>query len=113
MSIQEYQQLVDNWIQTTGVRYFSPLTNMAILAEEVGEVGRLMARIHGDQSFKKNEMPDDAGKALADELADVFWVLTCLANQNQINLEEAIRQNLDKKNSRDSQRHKENPKLKE
>lgn len=113
MSIQEYQKWVDDWIQTVGVRYFSPLTNMAILTEEVGEVGRLMARMHGDQSFKKDETPENNKTALADELADVFWVLTCLANQNDINLEEALRQNMDKKNRRDSNRHKENPKLKD
>ncbi len=107
MSIEEAQQTVDAWIRTTGVRYFSELTNMAILTEEVGEVARIMARKYGEQSFKK----EDEGKELADELADVLFVVICLANQTGVNLTEALQQNLAKKTHRDSERHRQNKKL--
>ncbi len=100
--------MVDQWITTTGVRYFSELTNMAILTEEVGEVARIMAREYGDQSFKKNEKDID----LADEFADVLFVLICLANQTGVDLTEALKRNLDKKTKRDATRHLENEKLK-
>jgi NTP pyrophosphatase (non-canonical NTP hydrolase) len=109
ITIQEAQQQVDEWIRTRGVRYFSELTNMAILAEEVGEVARLMARIYGDQSFK--EM--DVDKKLADELADVLWVILCIANQTGTDLTEALKKNFEKKNIRDADRHRENAKLKD
>ena len=108
ISIQEAQQLVDNWIRTTGVRYFSELTNMAILTEEVGEVARLMSRLYGDQSFKES----DKGKELSDELADVLWVLLCIANQTGVDLAAALESNFEKKQIRDANRHKENDKLK-
>ena len=98
---------MDTWIKTVGVRYFSELTNMAILTEEVGELARIMARTYGDQSFKKS----DIGKNLSDEMADILWVLICLANQTGVNLTEAFVQNLQKKNLRDADRHKNNPKL--
>ena len=107
MTIQEAQQQVDGWIKTTGVRYFSELTNMAILTEEVGELARLMARMYGDQSFKES----DKGRDLGDEMADVLWVLMCMANQTGVDLEEAFRRNLGKKNERDAERHRNNPKL--
>lgn len=107
MTIQEAQAKIDQWITTTGVRYFSELTNMAILTEEVGEVARLMSRLYGDQSFKES----DKGKELADELADVLWVLMCIANQTGVNLTEALQKNFEKKNSRDAERHQENEKL--
>lgn len=107
MTIEEAQTQVDNWIKTYGVRYFSELTNMTILTEEVGELARIMARTYGDQSFKKS----DLSKNLADEMADVLWVLICLANQTNINLTEAFEKNLEKKTQRDSTRHLENPKL--
>src|SRR3954452_9463631 len=107
MTIQEAQQKVDSWIQTTGVRYFSELTNMAILTEEVGEVARIMSRKYGDQSFKES----DKDKELSDELADVLWVLICIANQTGIDLTMALEKNFEKKNSRDGERHKENEKL--
>ena len=107
MSLSQAQTTVDNWIRTHGVRYFSELTNTAILMEEVGEVARIMARKYGDQSMK----PSDEGKELADELADVMFVLVCLANQTGINLEEAFQKNLEKKTARDQDRHKNNPKL--
>ena len=109
MTIQEAQQKVDEWIKTTGVRYFSELTNMAILTEEVGEVARLMSRLYGDQSFKDS----DKTKELKDELADVLWVLICIANQTGIDLTEALQKNFEKKNIRDADRHKNNEKLKE
>ena len=112
MNIKQYQKDVDTWINTTGVRYFSELTNMAILAEEVGEVGRLMARMYGDQSFRESMTEPDQKNALADELADVIWVVTCLANQTGIDLERAIGDNFAKKNKRDKNRHLNNPKLK-
>lgn len=108
MSIQEAQRKVDEWITTIGVRYFSELTNMAILTEEVGELARIMARKYGDQSFKKGESEEQ----LADEMADVLWVLICLANQTGVDLEKAFQKNMEKKSSRDAQRHKENEKLK-
>lgn len=108
MTIEEAQKAVDNWIKTYGVRYFSELTNMAILTEEVGEVARIIARTYGDQSFKKDEKTN-----LADELADVMWVLLCLANQTGVDMTEALQRNLEKKTSRDKDRHKNNPKLKE
>ena len=108
MTIEEAQHKVDEWIKTYGVRYFSPLTNMAILTEEVGEVARVMARTYGDQSCK----PSDENKNLADELADVMWVLMCIANQTGVDLTDAFVKNLEKKTLRDSHRHKDNPKLK-
>lgn len=107
MEIKEAQTRVDQWIKTVGVRYFSELTNMAILTEEVGELARIMARRYGDQSFKKGE---DAGD-LGDEMADVLWVLICLANQTGVDLEHALEKNLEKKNMRDRDRHRDNPKL--
>ena len=107
MTIQEAQQQVDNWIKTTGVRYFSELTNMAILTEEVGELARIMARTYGDQSFKKNE----EGRELGDEMADVLWVLICLANQTGVDLTQALEKNFAKKSVRDAERHKNNEKL--
>lgn len=99
---------MDEWITTYGVRYYSELTNMAVLTEEVGELARIMARTYGDQSFKKS----DLRKNLADEMADVLFVLICLANQTGVNLEEAFKKNLEKKTGRDAERHKNNPKLK-
>jgi NTP pyrophosphatase (non-canonical NTP hydrolase) len=107
MTIQQAQQEVDHWIKTIGVRYFSELTNMAILTEEVGELARLMARQYGDQSFKES----DKNRDLGDEMADVLWVLVCLANQTGVDLEKAWQKNLEKKTNRDKDRHKENPKL--
>jgi NTP pyrophosphatase (non-canonical NTP hydrolase) len=107
MTIQEAQEQVDVWIKTIGVRYFSELTNMAILTEEVGELARIMARTYGDQSFKKNESPDQ----LADEMADVLWVLMCMANQTGVNLTEALQKNIEKKTNRDKDRHVQNEKL--
>jgi NTP pyrophosphatase (non-canonical NTP hydrolase) len=107
MTIKEAQETVDKWINTTGVRYFSELTNMAILTEEVGEVARIMARKYGDQSFKKEETDID----LADEFADVLFVLICLANQTGVDLTEALVKNIDKKTKRDAKRHLENKKL--
>ncbi|MFN4144250.1 MAG: nucleotide pyrophosphohydrolase [Runella sp.] len=108
MTFQEAQQQVDEWIKIYGVRYFSELTNMAILTEEVGELARIMARTYGDQSFKKSDLE----KNLADEMADVLWVLICLANQTGVNLTEAFEKNLAKKTQRDATRHHENEKLK-
>ncbi len=108
MEIERAQKLVDEWIKANGVRYFNELTNLAILTEEVGEVARLMSRIYGEQSFKES----DKNKELADELADVMFVLICIANQTGINLTEAIEKNLEKKTKRDSERHKNNDKLK-
>ena len=107
LTIREAQEKVDDWIKTTGVRYFSELTNLAILTEEVGEVARLMSRIYGDQSFKDK----DRQKELPDELADVLWVVICIANQTGIDLTEALRKNFEKKSKRDAQRHKGNDKL--
>lgn len=111
MEISTYQKEVDEWIKTIGVRYFSELTNMAILTEEVGEVARLVSRMYGEQSFKTQISEDEQKKKLADELADVIWVVTCLANQTGIDLSDAIKDNMDKKTQRDSQRHKNNTKL--
>lgn len=108
MTIIEAQQQVDGWIKTVGVRYFSELTNMAILTEEVGELARIMARTYGDQSFKNT----DLDKNLADEMADVLWVLICLANQTGVNLTEAFQKNIEKKTTRDAERHQQNEKLK-
>lgn len=108
MTIAEAQQTVDNWIKTTGIRYFNELTNTAILMEEVGEVARIMARQYGEQSFKKSDMEVN----LADEMADVMFVLICLANQTGIDLTEAFEKNLEKKNIRDLERHRNNEKLK-
>ena len=106
MTIDEAQKTVDDWIKEYGVRYFSELTNMAVLTEEVGELARVMSRKYGDQSFKKGENQDPA-----DEMADVLWVLLCLANQTGVNLTEAFKKNIEKKTSRDKDRHKNNPKL--
>jgi NTP pyrophosphatase (non-canonical NTP hydrolase) len=108
MKISEAQAEVDGWIKTIGVRYFNELTNMAILTEEVGELARIMARTYGDQSFKKDESPDK----LADEMADVLWVLICLANQTGVDLTDAFSKNMEKKTNRDADRHKNNEKLK-
>ncbi len=107
MTIEEAQRIVDQWIQEKGVRYFNELTNTAILMEEVGEVARIMARQYGEQSFKKS----DENRELADELADVLFVLICLANQTGVDLTEALHKNLEKKTKRDSARHRDNPKL--
>ena len=107
LTLNEAQKLVDNWIKTVGVRYFNELTNMTLLTEEVGELARIMARTYGEQSFKES----DKGRALDDEMADVLWVLICLANQTGVNLTEALMKNLEKKNSRDSTRHRDNEKL--
>lgn len=108
MTIEEAQAKIDNWIKTIGVRYFNELTNMTILTEEVGELARIMARRYGEQSEKES----DKGKDLGDEMADVLWVLICLANQTGVNLTEALEKNFDKKTIRDSDRHKNNEKLK-
>ena len=112
MTINQLQLNVDQWINTVGVRYYSELTNTAILAEECGEVARLMARIYGDQSFKSVEDEKNARKDLAGEMADVLFVLTCLANQCNINLETAIAENMEYKKMRDAERHQSNSKLK-
>lgn len=106
MTIAEAQKQVDNWIKTFGVRYFNELTNMTILTEEVGEVARVIARKYGEQSFKEGEKDN-----LADEMADVLWVLMCLANQTGVDLTEAFKKNIEKKTTRDRERHKHNPKL--
>jgi NTP pyrophosphatase (non-canonical NTP hydrolase) len=108
MTIQSAQLQVDQWIKTVGVRYFSELTNMAILTEEVGELARIMARKYGDQSFKES----DKDRNMADEMADVLWVLICLANQTGVDLTEALQKNFEKKNIRDASRHQDNEKLK-
>ena len=108
MTIEQAQQDVDRWIKTVGVKYFSELTNLGILMEEVGELSRLMVRKYGEQSFKET----DKGKELGDEMADVLWVLICLANQTGVDLTAALQQNFEKKNLRDKERHKENDKLK-
>ena len=107
MTIQEAQQAVDKWIKEDGVRYFSELTNMTCLTEEVGELARVMARTYGDQSFKEGEKPN-----LGEEMADVLWVLLCLANQTGVSLTEELQKSFDKKTERDKDRHKNNPKLK-
>jgi NTP pyrophosphatase (non-canonical NTP hydrolase) len=108
MTIQQAQTDVDQWINTTGVRYFNELTNLGILMEEVGELSRLMVRQYGEQSFKES----DKGKDLGDEMADVLWVLICLANQTGVNLTEALQKNFEKKSQRDAERHQQNEKLK-
>lgn len=108
MTLEQAQQQVDEWIKKYGVRYFNELTNTAILMEEVGEVARIMARKYGEQSFKEN----DKNRDLADEMADVLWVLICLANQTGVNLTEAFQKNMDKKTGRDKDRHHNNEKLK-
>jgi NTP pyrophosphatase (non-canonical NTP hydrolase) len=108
ITLSEAQKQVDNWIKTIGVRYFSELTNMAILTEEVGEMARIIARSYGDQSFKKSDENYDLG----DEMADVLWVLICLANQTGVDLNEAFLKNMEKKTTRDKERHKNNDKLK-
>lgn len=107
MTIDQAQQQVDDWIKTVGVRYFNELTNLGILMEEVGELSRLMVRTYGEQSFKES----DKGKEIADEMADVLWVLICLANQTGVNLTESLQKNFEKKNIRDAERHKQNDKL--
>lgn len=107
ITLREAQQQVDQWIQTIGVRYFNELTNLGVLMEEVGELSRLMVRTYGEQSFKES----DKGKSLPDEMADVLWVLICLANQTGVDLTEAFQRNLDKKTQRDASRHLQNPKL--
>lgn len=112
MTIAEAQKTVDNWINTIGVRYYNELTNMAILMEEVGEVARLMARLYGEQSFKTAESKATAKNDLSDEMADVLFVLICLANQTGVNLTEAMIKNLEKKTQRDALRHAGNEKLK-
>ena len=111
MTLQQAQATVDHWIKTIGVRYYNELTNTAVLMEEVGEMARLMARIYGEQSFKTKEKEATAKDDLADEMADVMFVLICLANQTGIDLTEAIRNNLDKKTKRDKERHANNKKL--
>lgn len=108
ITIRQAQLDVDQWISTVGVRYFNELTNLGILMEEVGELSRLIVRKYGEQSFKEN----DKGKELSDEMADVLWVLICLANQTGVNLTDALQKNFEKKNIRDANRHKENEKLK-
>ena len=108
MTIEKAQADVDQWIKTVGVRYFSELTNLGILMEEVGELSRLMVRKYGEQSFKES----DKGKELGDEMADVLWVLICLANQTGVDLTEALEKNFEKKNLRDADRHEQNEKLK-
>lgn len=112
MTISEAQQTVDQWIRTIGVRYFSELTNTALLTEEVGEVARLMARMYGEQSFKTPTSTEDAHAQLADEMADVLFVLICLANQTGIDLTSALQKNMEKKSIRDAKRHASNEKLK-
>ncbi len=107
MTIEQAQQQVDEWIKTVGVRYFNELTNLGILMEEVGELSRLMVRTYGEQSFKES----DKGKSISDEMADVLWVLICLANQTGVNLTEALQKNFDKKTQRDKDRHLNNDKL--
>ena len=107
VTLQEAQRMVDDWIKKYGIRYFSELTNMAILTEEVGELARIISRKYGDQSFKKGE----DGSKLADEMADILWVLLCLANQTGVDITSAFRENLEKKTKRDSERHKNNQKL--
>ena len=107
ITINQAQEKVDHWIKTVGVRYFSELTNLGILMEEVGELSRLLVRLYGEQSFKES----DKGKELGDEMADILWVLICLANQTGVNLTEALEKNFEKKTSRDSERHLRNDKL--
>ena len=115
LTITEAQHKVDEWIKTVGVKYFNPLTNLGILMEEVGELSRLMVRIYGEQSFKESETPPLTGEAgrgpLSNEMADVLWVLICLANQTGVDLTDALHKNFEKKTSRDAERHRENEKL--
>lgn len=111
MTIKEYQARVDEWIKTYGVRYFDEMTNNAMLMEEVGELSRLMARVYGEQSFKRKEDELNARENIKEELADIFFVLTCLANQMDIDLEDCIDKNFNKKTNRDKKRHESNPKL--
>jgi len=112
MEITQLQKKVDHWINTIGVRYFSELTNMAILTEEVGELARLMSRIYGEQSFKDPDEEKSAPQKLGDEMADILWVLVCLANQTGVDLNQAIKDNIVKKTIRDKNRHTSNIKLK-
>lgn len=112
MTLQEAQAAVDKWITTIGIRYYNELTNTAILMEEVGEVARLMARLYGEQSFKRTEDAENANANLADEMADVLFVLICLANQTGVDLTEALEKNFEKKTIRDAERHAQNEKLK-
>ena len=112
MTIQQAQEQVDHWIKTIGVRYFSELTNMTILTEEVGELARHMARQYGDQSYKKDQQPVSGQELISDEMADILWVLICLANQTGVDLTVALQKNFDKKTRRDADRHQQNPKLK-
>jgi len=107
MTIEQAQNTIDNWIKTTGVKYFSELTNLGILMEEVGELSRIMVRTYGEQSFKAS----DKGKDMADEMADILWVLMCLANQTGVDLTDALQKNFEKKNLRDADRHQQNEKL--
>lgn len=107
LTITEAQQKVDEWVKTVGIKYFNPLTNLGILMEEVGELSRLLVRIYGDQSFKES----DKNKKLSDEMADILWVLICLANQTGVDLTEALNKNFEKKSVRDAERHRENEKL--
>lgn len=111
LTIEALQATIHEWVQTYGVRYFSELTNTAILMEEVGELARLMARYFGDQSFKRTEPPADMAAAMGDEMADVLFVLICLANQTGVDMAAAIQRNLAKKTARDEDRHRNNPKL--
>lgn len=112
MTIKEYQDAVDQWVRSYGVRYFDEMTNSLLLVEEVGEWSRLVARIYGEQSFKSTESQQDIKEKLADEWSDIFFVMTCLANQTGIDVEAAIRKNFEKKTMRDADRHKNNEKLK-
>ena len=112
MTLNNAQETVDTWIKTVGIRYFNELTNTAILMEEVGEVARIMSRLYGEQSFKKSDDAENAKENLADEMADVLFVLICLANQTGVNLTAALEKNLDKKTKRDRERHANNEKLK-
>mgnify|MGYP000550942440 CR=1 FL=1 len=113
MLVAEAQKIVDDWIKNVGIRYYNELTNTAILMEETGEVARLMARLYGEQSFKDPKDAETAHEQLADEFADVLFVLICLANQTGVDLTEALRKNLDKKTKRDGKRHRDNPKLRD
>lgn len=111
ITLRDYQQLVDEWVTTIGVRYYSELTNTAILMEETGELARLMARLYGEQSFKRPEDEASAPQDMADEMADILFVLICLANQTGVDLTAAVKKNLDKKTNRDKERHQNNAKL--
>jgi len=113
MTLKELQSTVDAWIASHGVRYFNEMTNVALLMEEVGEFSRLIARTHGEQSFKAGTEPDNISAAIADELADILFVLTCLSNQLGLDMEQAMRLNLEKKSQRDFQRHHNNPRIQE